>query len=207
MRPSIAVVKWKKISTSTLFVFCYAIKLGMSPHQMPIRYHRVLSTVVDSSKAMEFLVRSDDQFGDEFTRQGVEIVPVKGRRRAVSQVLIYAMSVLTSMIVLGLSHTVAVYVLANFGQSNTHGVVGIELRVVLLAVPLTQSWQLLRDGGEEADDDTHGRGLHVGAEFVDDLLVLKEMLVGQRDPIGCLDSQVSDIGNRIAFPPKRQVKS
>lgn len=174
---------------------------------MPIRYHRVLSTVVDSSEAMESLVRSDDQLGNEFTRQGVEIVPVKGRRRAVSQVLIYAMSVLTSMIVLGLSHTVAVYVLANFGQSNTHCVVGIELRVVLLAVPLTQSWQLLRDGGEEADDDTHGRGLHVGAEFVDDLLVLKEMLVGQRDPIGCLDSQVSDIGNRIAFPPKRQVKS
>ena len=109
--------------------------------------------------------------------------------------------------VLELSHTIAVYVLADFGQGNTHCVVGIELRVVFLTVPITQSWQLLRDGREEADDDTHGRRLHVDAEFVDDLLVLREMLVGQRDPTGRLDSQVSDIGSRIAFPPKRQVKS
>lgn len=47
----------------------YATKLGMSPRQMRIRYHRVLSAVVGSSKAMQTLVRSDDQFGNEFTRQ------------------------------------------------------------------------------------------------------------------------------------------
>lgn len=53
--------------------------------------------VVDSSWAMDSLVRSDNQFGDEFTRQGVEIVSVKGRRRAGTQVLIYTMSVATSL--------------------------------------------------------------------------------------------------------------
>lgn len=109
--------------------------------------------------------------------------------------------------VLELSRTIAVYVLANFGQSSTHCVVGIELREVLLTVPLTQSGQLLRNGGEEADDDTHGRGLHVDAEFFDDLLVLQEMLIKQRNPTHRLNLQVSDIGSRIAFPPKRQAKS
>jgi len=111
------------------------------------------------------------------------------------------------MVILEILHTITVHMLANIGQRSTHCVIGVELRVVLLAVPITQGWQLLRDGGEEADNDTHGRRLHVGAELVDDLLVLKVMLDWQQDPSGRLNSQVSDIGNRIAFPPKRQVKS
>lgn len=82
------------------------------------------------------------------------------------------------MLILDLLHTVAVYVLANVGQCSTHCVVGVQLRVVFLAIPITQSWQLLRNGREEADNDTHRRRLHVAAEFIDNLLVLKEISVG-----------------------------
>ena len=44
--------------------------------------------------------------------------------------------------------------------------------MVLSRFPLLERRQLLRDSGEEANNDTNGRGFHVVAKLVHNLLVL-----------------------------------
>lgn len=65
--------------------------------------------------------------------------------------------------------TVANDVLAEFTQGLANGVINVEIEdvVVLPAVPLGKERNLLRDGGKQTDDDTHGNLLHRVAELSD----------------------------------------
>ena len=62
---------------------------------------------------------------------------------------------------------------ADFSQGRAHSVVRVQLCVVLLGVPFSQRWEFLRNGREEADNDTHRCGFHIRAKFVDNLFILE----------------------------------
>lgn len=52
------------------------------------------------------------------------------------------------------------------------GAIGAEQLMMLPRVPLVESWEFLRDSGEETDDHSNGDGLHIVAELVHCSLVL-----------------------------------
>ena len=76
--------------------------------------------------------------------------------------------------------TVAVDMVADLSQGIAHGPVGVELGMMLLTIPFSQRRKLLRNGGKETNDDSHGRGLHIDAKFVYNLFVLKGIVSSRR---------------------------
>lgn len=57
-------------------------------------------------------------------------------------------------------------------QSMAYIHVGPQQVVVFVGIPFLERRKFLRNRGEQTDDDTHWCGLHVVAEFSDNLLVL-----------------------------------
>ncbi len=103
------------------------------------------------------------------------------------------------------SLTVTHYMSAHLCQGMAYIHVGAQQIVVFGSVPFLEGGKLLRNRGEETNNDTHRCGLHVVAELADNLLILLiiRVVTNGHEPY----LQESDSGSQIASPPTQQARS
>lgn len=93
---------------------------------------------------------------------------------------------------------------ANLCQGIAYIRVGAQQIMVFVGFPFLERRKFLRYRGEETNDDTDRCGLHVVAEFADNLLILS--IISGVNEKHTESLQESDSDSQIASPPIRQVR-